>query len=442
MLASRSAMTDSARYQAIRALNRVLPARGEGRSLRQALAQQRNRMDAAEQGLMADLVFGVCRHYRFLDTWLNRQLKKPIKASAHPVRLSLLAGIYELWYTDRPAHAVVNAWPDVCRALKAPWASGLCNAILRKAADTSAAEQGGSLPPAQQFSLPDWLWQQWQQDWPDRAADMAAASLAEPPLCLRNNSRRQSREQLQRLLEPAGFTATPGDLAENSLYLSPAKPVSQLPGFNEGLFSVQDEAAQLPAALFQPPEAGRLLDACAAPGGKTAQLAELYPGRQLTALEIDKDRLPRIRENLERLGLEARLLQGDASRPDGWHEDGLFDGILVDAPCSATGILRRQPDVKWHRRAADLASLCSLQADMLAALWPLVRPGGTLVYATCSVIKRENEEQVLAFMADRDDCRETTPTVRGAASAKIGCQLLPDRHTHDGFYFARLEKTH
>lgn len=433
-------MTDSPRRRAVGVLAAVLPARGDGESLRPALARERGGLSAADQGLMADLAFGVCRHYRLLGHWLQTHMKKPLKPGARSVELALMAGLYEVWFTDRPHYAVLNAWPDVCRALKAPWAAGLCNALLRKASGEDPEAVAAALAPELRHSVPDWLWQALQRDWPEQAEALVAASNQPPPLAVRVNRLRTDRDRVARQLSAAGFSTHPGELAPDCLYIEPARPVEQLPGFAEGLFSVQDEAAQLPVTLMAAPEDGRILDACAAPGGKTAQLAEYFPGARITALESDRDRLPRVRENLDRLALTAELIHGDAARPQPWWDGEPFDAILVDAPCSATGILRRQPDSKWHRRSGDLKQLVGLQADILVALWPLVKPGGMLVYATCSLLKTENEEQVQRFLAGHADARDDTPALAQALPTRVGCQLPPSDRAQDGFFFARVCK--
>ena len=423
------------RLAAVRALERVLPGEGDGASLREVLA--RGVPDGAAGGLMRDLCFGVCRHLRPLNQWLNSQLDKPLKPKAQAVRLAVLCGLYELWFTERPAHAVVNAYPELCRQLKAGWASGLINALLRKADGLDPAQVFADYDPAVRYSLPGWLWRSFQQDWPEQADDLARAALAPPPFTLRVNRRQQSREQA---LAALGDGARPGDLSPWSLYLSPPRPVSQLPGFDSGGFSVQDEAAQLPVEQLAAPDGGRVLDACAAPGGKTGQILEAFPGARVTALDLSARRLDRVRDALRRIGAEAELVQGDAAEPAAWWDGEPFDAILLDAPCSASGILRRQPDVKWHRRRTDLPPLVDLQARMLDALWPLLRPGGRLVYATCSVLRDENDRQIADFLARTDDAEDRTERPSDAAPVAAGWQLLTRDNGPDGFYLACLHK--
>ncbi len=434
-------MAEDPRQRAVGVLSAVLPARGGGESLRAVLARERPGLSPAHQGLMADLAFGVCRHYRLLEYWLREHMKKPLKPGARSVELALMAGLYEVWFTDRARHAVLNAWPDVCRALKASWAAGLCNALLRKADDQDRETYRADRAPEIRHSAPDWLWAALQSDWPSQAEELLARSNDPPPLAVRVNRASTRREAVAGRLEEAGFHTRPGELSADCLYIEPARPVHQLPGFAEGLFSVQDEAAQLPVTLLHAPTRGRILDACAAPGGKTAQLAEHFPEAWITALESDPERLPRVRENLDRLSLDATLVQGDATLADTWWDGERFDAVLIDAPCSASGILRRQPDSKWHRQAADVEALVRLQGQILVALWRLVKPGGMLVYATCSILKSENEEQIERFLAAQADARDDTPERATGLPSRVGCQLHPAEQAQDGFFFARLAKS-
>ena len=427
--------TPDPRLSAVRALDRVIPGKGDGESLREVLGDFP--LQGSDGGLMRDICFGVCRHLRPLNHWLNQQLSKPLKPSAQPVRLALLAGLYELWFSDRPAHAIVNAYPQLCRKMKAPWASGLSNAVLRKASKLTLEAALHDAPANVQLSLPDWLHKRWLQDWPDQAEAIARANLTAPPFTLRVNRQQQQRNDA---IIALGDGARPGQLSPWSLYLSPPRPVLQLPGFEQGALSVQDEAAQLPAELLQAPPTGRILDACAAPGGKTGQLREKFPDADLVALELEPRRLARIKENLTRLGASATVLQGDASAPDDWWDGLPFDAILLDAPCSATGILRRQPDAKWHRKASDIPALVDLQARMLDALWPLLKPGGMLVYATCSVLRDENDHQISTFLQRQPQARDVTPRPEQATMVDAGWQLFPQQDGPDGFYLACLRK--
>lgn len=431
----------SPRLEAVRILLRVLPAKGEGASLKVNLSSEHyQHWKSADRGLLFDLCFGVCRHFRLLNSWLEEQMQKPLKASAQDVRLALCCGLYELHFSKRPAHAIVNAWPNMCRKLKQPWASGLSNALLRKASRCDLNAWAESLPAPVRHSLPDWLYDLWQEDWPPRASDMALASGTTAPLALRNNCLQQSRADLIKVFKENAIDVEKGELASAAVYLQAAIPVTDIPGFLTGSCSVQDEAAQLPATLFRLADNSRILDACAAPGGKTGQLCELYPKARIDALELDASRLKRVAANLARLKLTATLINGDAAAPNDWWDGGLYDAILLDAPCSATGILRRQPDGKWHKRASDIDPLAQLQATLLDALWPLLKPGGTLVYATCSVLRQENDRQIAHFLSRHRSAVDTTPSVAQAIETPNGCQLLPQVDGWDGFFFARIEK--
>ncbi len=436
------------RLKAVRLLADVLPKQAslaEGKSLRTGLiAADTSILAAADRGLFLDLLFGVCRHWRLLNHWLDQHTKKRLKPSAHVVRIALCCGLYELWFTDRPAHAIVNAWPDVCRRLKKNWATGLVNALLRKASRTDIAAWQQQQPTAIRYSLPDWLYDQWQQDWPDDAPCIAKESNLHAPFTLHNNSLQQSRQDLLDALNTAGLDARAGTQGNNAVYLQRPVPVSQLPGFSQGSCSVQDEAAQLPASLFdfgtEKGKGQRLLDACAAPGGKLIQLCQYWPDADISAIEIDSSRLMQLEDNLSRMGLAAKLHTADATQANSWWDNTPFDGILLDAPCSATGIIRRQPDAKWHRKPNDIEQLVSLQAKLLKTLWPLLKLGGTLVYATCSISLAEGRQQIEQFLQANADASDDTPSFSQAKNNGAGCYFLPRHDGWDGFYLARLKK--
>src|SRR5699024_5844187 len=430
------------RLAAVRVLTQVLPPGGNGISLRAAIEPQRQRLSSAQhKGLMADICFGVCRHYDLLNYWLQEQLETPIKAKAWPVHMALLAGVYELWFTDRPAHAIVNTYPDVCRELRAKWAVGLSNALLRKAATVDMPTWRAALIPPIRYSLPGWLWQQWRRQWGEKQAlTIAEASISQAPLTLRFNSLQHTLASALSALAEAGISATAGELSPQALYLHEAVNVAEIPGFEQGAFSVQDEAAQMPALLLEAPAQVHLLDACAAPGGKTGQIAEHFPQATITAIDSEASRLPRIHDNLARLNARATVFCADARQPNLWHQGPKVYAMLLDAPWSAIGILRRQPDVKWHQRHTDLPALVALQAEILTAHWPLLAPEGVLVYATCSILQQENALQIQHFLDQLPEAQEDTPQQLNQAGASVGAQLLPQVGRHDGFYLARLRK--
>lgn len=437
-------MTNNPRLSAIGVLAKVITPKGQGQSLRSALEEPREQLKTAQdKGLFTDISYGVCRHYDLLNHWLSEQLDKPIKPSAWPVKMALLAGIYELWFSTRPAHAIVSQYPDICRQLKANWAAGLCNAVLRKASKLNVQEWREQQIPQINYSMPGWLWQQWRRQWGEETAiHIAQASCEQAPLTLRFNALHYDQASALSVLAESGIKAEAGKHSPQAIYLLEPCPVNLIPGFNDGHFSVQDEAAQLASLLMDSPSEGRILDACAAPGGKTGHLTELFPQATLIAVDSEANRLDKIHQNLSRLGVTATVLCADASQPSEWHDGKLFDAILLDAPCSATGILRRQPDVKWHRRPQDIEALVTLQRELLSALWALLTPGGTLVYATCSILQQENHEQIQWFLDQHPEAHEDTPSVYNLAGAVVGAQLLPQQHGPDGFYLARLRKPH
>lgn len=440
---SKHSLKLDARTAALQLLQQVLSPT-QGISLREATKQLAQLpLSASEKGHAQDICYGVCRHYRLLNHWLDKQMKKPLKASAYTLRILFCCALYEIWFTERPHYAVVSQWPSLAQKHKFQWAKGLVNALLRQACDVDITHYRNTLPLIINYSLSDLLFNQWQRDWPNQLLTIAEASNLHPPMCLRNNQSRQNVNLLKSLFNNEGIACYQGEVSTHSLYLEQSLPVSQLPGFEHGLFSVQDEAAQLPAGLFsfdiKNNHPLRLLDACAAPGGKTSQLLELFPHAHVFALDVDQHRLKRVEQTLSRLQLNATLLQGDASHSD-WWDQTLYDGILVDAPCSATGIVRRQPDIKWHRQQSDIKALVELQQRILLNLWPMLKPGGLLVYATCSINRQENDQQIQQFLSNHSDAADETPNHYPSMIDGPGCQLLPKVGQWDGFYFAKLRK--
>jgi 16S rRNA (cytosine967-C5)-methyltransferase len=284
------------------------------------------------------------------------------------------------------------------------------------------------------------LLEQFAADWPDHWTAIAEAGNRPAPLWLRHNAASGDIDDARQALERDGFEVRGHPLAPDALVVDPAAPVSTLPGFPEGRLSVQDPAAQLAAPLLQARPGDRVLDACSAPGGKTCHLLERTPGVRVTALDRSPTRLERVQENLERLNLKARLLAADAAEPSEWWDGRPFDRILLDAPCSATGVIRRHPEIKWLRTPAQVDDAVALQARLLDALWPLLKPGGILVYATCSVLRRENNQQIQAFLADHPDAACTGPDGFGHPGPP-GRQVLPGEQEMDGFYYAVLHRS-
>ena len=427
-------MSDGAatRVAAARALDAVVH---RGRSLKATLSEAQSRLDdPRDRGLLEAIVMAALRQRAGFDEALSRWLVKPLGARDRDLRALLHVGFAQL-ALDVPAHAALASTVDAARLMGRTHQTGMVNALLRRA-------QREGLPTADsEAAWPQWLAARVRADWPQDADAVFEASAAQPPMWLRVNRRHRSREAYLQQLADAGIAADAPAAWPDSIRLAQAVPVQALPGFEAGAVSVQDGAAQAVADALSPPAGARVLDACAAPGGKAAHLAERDASLRVLALDIDTRRVRRMQEAFARLQLDIDARVGDATQAGAWAGDAAFDAILIDAPCSATGIVRRQPDVLLHRRSEDIDALRAVQADLLDALWPRLRAGGVLVYATCSILREENAGQVAAFLSRTpgaaldalDDCfgRDTG----------FGRQRLPGEEGMDGFFIARLRKS-
>ncbi|MBN8727123.1 MAG: 16S rRNA (cytosine(967)-C(5))-methyltransferase RsmB [Xanthomonadales bacterium] len=428
----------SLRAEAARALVRIAL---DGVSLRIALAEALPRIDdARDRALLAALLFESSRWWLRFDAALPLLMEKPLAPRARQVRALLVLGLVQLAVLGLPGYAVAAASVAAARALGFPQFAGLVNAVLRRfLREREAIEARLDADPLTRTAHPHWLLGALRRDWPDEADAIVAANNREAPLVLRANRRQGSRVELQERLRAAGIEADAPDGLDDALVLGASLDVTRLPGYAEGAFSVQDGAAQRVVELLDLAAGQRVLDACAAPGGKAAHILERVEV-ELLALDRDPARLRRVEENFSRLGLRAELRAGDAADPGTWWDGRPFERILLDAPCSASGIIRRQPDIKLHRRAADLAPLAALQAGLLSALWPLLAPAGRLVYATCSVLREENEAVLAGFLAACDDACALELPARYGHAAGVGRQNLPGEGGMDGFFVAVLEK--
>jgi len=358
------------------------------------------------------------------------------------VYVLLLSGIYQLGWMELPEHAAVHATVQAVHGLGKGWASGLVNAVLRKyLRERTRLEQEIRPDAGAWFAHPGWMVERLQHDWPDHWQAILEANNARPPLCLRVNRQRLTREQYLDMLSRDGQQAQVLTATSGGICLATPSPVSRLPGFASGEVSVQDGAAQLAAELLAPQPGQRVLDACAAPGGKTAHLLELQPDIQLDAVDIDADRLARVADNLARLGLHANLVAADAGVTSGWWNGEPYQRILLDAPCSASGVIRRHPDIKLLRQENDIAALAARQAVLLDALWPLLAAGGMLLYCTCSVFAEENSRQIARFLGGRPDAQARPIAAAWGHECSPGRQILPGEDAMDGFYFACLYKS-
>ncbi len=409
---------------------------------------------AQERGLTRSLVYGTVRWHIRLSAALAELSSRPPAELDPPLRALLLVGLFQLLHTDIAAHAAVAETVEATRLLdhsKASGAAGFVNAILRRCqreAITLTAAVDRDL--ATRTAHPSWLVQSLAQDWPSKHSQILDANNTHPPMWLRVNQQRTSTQDYLQRLNTAGFIAYPSECAPQAIRLEVPTDVRNLPDFLAGHVSVQDAAAQLSALLLAPQAGDRVLDACAAPGGKTCHLLELEPGiGELIALDVSTARLRKVQENLTRLNLQATLLTGDATEPEAWWDGRHFNRILLDVPCSATGVIRRHPDIKLLRRAADIRNLALRQTQLLEQIWPLLAPGGRLLYASCSALRAENAVVVAAFLKAHADARDCTATEL-AKRLPAACSLAPyagpghaiaaGEAQMDGFYYACLDK--
>lgn len=427
------------RLAAARALAAVLSGKA---SLNSSLPAQLDKVDERDRGLTQDLAFGTARWQPRLDLLAAQLLQKPFKAADADVQALLLVGLYQLFYTRIPAHAAIGETVGCADKLKKPWAKGLLNAVLRRAQrEGEELLAGMERDPVVRTAHPRWLQKALKAFWPEQWETICAANNAHPPMILRVNRRHHSRDAYLALLAEAGIGASACQYSRDGIVLAEACDVRGLPGFAEGWVSVQDEAAQLSADLLELAPGQRVLDACCAPGGKTCHLLEAEAGlAHMVAIDLEAKRLTRVRENLDRLQLDAELIACDARDTASWWDGKPFQRILLDAPCSATGVIRRHPDIKMTRQADDIPALATLQGELLDALWPTLEVGGMLLYATCSTLPTENTEVIKAFLARTPGARELDLATEAGLRQPHGRQLLAQEGGHDGFYYAKLIK--
>ena len=427
------------RLAAAKALTAVLNGKA---SLNSSLPLQLDKVEVRDRGLTQDLAFGTARWQPRLSALANKLLQIPFKAADADVEALLLVGLYQLLYTRIPAHAAIGETVGCADKLKKPWAKALLNAVLRNAQRESEALLAElERDPVVRTAHPRWLQKSLKAFWPEQWEAICAANNAHPPMILRVNRRHHSRDAYLQLLVEAGIEAQPCTFSQDGIVLAAACDVRNLPGFAEGWISVQDEAAQLAADLLDLAPGQRVLDACCAPGGKTCHILEVEPKLAgVVAVDLEAKRLVRVRENLERLGLSAELIAADGRDTATWWDGKPFQRILLDAPCSATGVIRRHPDIKLTRQPDDIAALATLQGELLDAMWPTLEVGGILLYATCSTLPTENTEVIEAFLARTPGARELDIAGQFGIKQPHGRQLLAQEGGHDGFYYAKLIK--
>lgn len=426
--------TTNARALAARAVAQVLA----GKSLDDALAAARRNSSERDLPLVKSMAYGVLREHAQLAALAAKLLQRPLENEPE-IQALLEVGFYQLRRMRIPPHAAVAETVAAVTTLEKPRMAGLVNALLRRyLGERESLEDALPRDLATRYSYPGWLVDRLRTDWGDAAEAVIAAGNEQAPLVLRVNRRRIELEAYLTKLRAAGLVAhTIAELPE-AIVLDSAVPVHELPGFDDGEVSVQDASAQLMAQLLRLDDGQRLLDACAAPGGKTCHALELADV-DVTALDIDASRLHRVHDNLQRLGLKAHVQAADGARPSLWWDGRPYDRILLDAPCSGTGVIRRHPDIRWLRRPDDFARYTDRQLGLLTALWPLLAPGGVLVYATCSILAAEGEDVIRQFLMRIPDAKHEAIAADWGEPRRFGRRLAP-AGAFDGFYYARLIK--
>ena len=423
------------------ALQVVLKVAGQGRSLDDIFQDDWFKalpMSSRDLALAREIAFGLCRWYHALLGLLAGRMQKPLRARDRDIESVLLIGLYQLLVMRTEPHAAVNETVKLVSLQKKKWASGLVNAVLRGVIrddlrfDESSAAQ----------AYPRWMVDRIKADWGEQANELLLAGNRRAPMTLRVDSHQCDRETMLSRLAAEEIGAHPHVAVDSALVLDEPCDVTRLPGFESGAVSVQDAAAQLAAILLECAPGMRVLDACAAPGGKSLHLLQQYPEIELDVLDNSAARLQRVRDNLDRAGLRARILEGDAAHPQDWFDGRAYDAVLADLPCSASGVLRRHPDIKLLRRESDIMPLCAQQQRILDALWSVLKPGGNMLYSTCSIFKDENERQIARFLDEHADATEIPLHHAGWGEPRPhGRQILSGRDNMDGFYYALLARS-
>jgi len=414
----------------------------KGRSLADELPKHQEKVNGKDKGLLQEICYGVLRYLPALENELRQLMDKPLKGKQRVAHFLILVGIYQIKYTRIPDHAAVSETVAATKPLKNDHLKGLINGVLRsfqrKIATSENDGKTEKLANAIQYCHPSWFIKKLQQGYPEQWQNILNANLERPPMWIRVNQQHHTVAQYIKLLEKVEIEHQLIDENSGAIKLNQAVDVNSLPGFDLGHVSIQDGAAQQAAILLDCQTGDDVLDCCAAPGGKTCHILEHSPNiASMTAIDIEETRLLRVEENLNRLNLKAKVITGDAANSDTWWDGKQFDRILLDAPCSGTGVIRRHPDIKWLRKSSDIDALTLLQKQILKNSWSLLKPGGTLLYATCSILPEENSEQVQAFINENSDA-ELLPITNN--NAKVGWQILPNEKSMDGFYYAKLKK--
>lgn len=427
---------------------RALAAKGifsvvdKGRSLGDELPKLQEKVEGKDKGLLQELCYGVLRYLPELEYETQKLITKPLKGKQRVFHFLILVGIYQIKYTRIPDHAAVGETVAAASILKNKHLKGMVNGVLRSFQRSleakNASENTTKLPDPITYNHPSWFIKKIKAAYPKQWQDILKANMEKPPMWLRVNQQHHTVDAYVELLKAQNIEVECIKNQALAIKLLKAVDVNILPGFNDGHVSVQDAAAQQAAILLDVQPNDNVLDCCAAPGGKTCHILESQPQiKQMTAIDIEESRLVRVLENLTRLKLEAKVIAGDATNPETWWDGELYDRILLDVPCSATGVIRRHPDIKWLRKAEDIEALHELQQDILKNIWRLLKPGGTLVFATCSILPEENKDQVSLFLTENNDA---TLIPINDDNQSVGWQILPNEKSMDGFYYAKLLK--
>ncbi|MBL1141759.1 MAG: 16S rRNA (cytosine(967)-C(5))-methyltransferase RsmB [Proteobacteria bacterium] len=395
-----------------------------------------------ERALIQEISYGTFRWYIQLEHILDQLLEKRIKKKDSSLKYLIMIGLYQLRFMRIPAHAVVSETVNTCKKINMVWAKGLVNAILRRYIRESAQlDSSSNANETAKFSHPKWLIELLKKDWPDEWQNILEANNQRPPMYLRVNQLRQDRESYLKKLNEAGIEGKITPYSSNGILLDKANDVDQLPGFNSGEASVQELAAQLSAELLDLKSGQNVLDACAAPGGKSAHILETQAKlNSLTSIEKDPNRTIKLSETLKRLDLSAIIKTSDINDIEQWWDKTQFDRILLDVPCSATGVIRRHPDIKILRTKEEVNAIQELQTSLLNTLWPTLKTGGLLLYVTCSILKDENSNQIKKFIANNKDCYLKPIKAKWGVDTGYGRQILTGQDNMDGFFYACLEK--
>jgi len=411
-----------------------------GVSLSDALPKAQSSLtNPSDKALLQEMCFGLMRYLPQFEFVCQQLMDKPLIKQLRPLQFLIYLGMYQLKFLRIPDHAAIGETVEAARQLKGQKLTGLINAVLREVQRRPELFDFSQAPAAVQHCHPGWIVNSLQQAYPEQWQNIVAANQQKAPLWLRVNVQKITAAAYLHELALQDIEASqPIRYLPNAILLDKARDVTNLPGYAEGWFSVQDAAAQHAAYFLQPEDHHHILDACCAPGGKTCHILELAPSADVMALDKDPLRLNRVHANLERLGQSATVLAADAAEPAQWAPAEPFDRILLDVPCSATGVIRRHPDIRWLRKKSDIAALVQLQQHILQSVWPLLKPGGVLLYATCSQLPDENAEQITRFLASVDDA-EALPLSPEHPDSQW--QILAGEQQMDGFYYAKLRKT-